>query len=65
MTALTVSRKEIEALQAREEMLVEALGKAQDELTHLSCHTKEAYAEKCANEIFNNIEQALANVRGE
>mgnify|MGYP000983697993 CR=1 FL=1 len=55
----------IDELQAREKVLVEALGTAQDELTHLSHHTREDYARDCVNKIFNSIEQALANVRGE
>ena len=59
------SQKEVEALQAREKVLVEALGTAQDELTHLSHHTREDYARDCVNKIFNSIEQALANVNNE
>jgi len=55
----------IDELKAREKVLVEALGTAQDELTHLSHHTREDYARDCVNKIFNSIEQALANVRGE
>ena len=52
----------IDELKAREKVLVEALGTAQDELTHLSHHTREDYARDCVNKIFNSIEQALANV---
>ena len=52
----------IAELKAREKVLVEALGTAQDELTHLSHHTREDYARDCVNKIFNSIEQALANV---
>ena len=55
----------IDELKASEKVLVEALGTAQDELTHLSHHTREDYARDCVNKIFNSIEQALANVRGE
>ncbi len=56
------SQKEIAELKAREKVLVDALGTAQDELTHLSHHTREDYARDCVNKIFNSIEQALANV---
>ena len=67
------SQKEIEALQAREKVLVDLLGECVDtvrneynEMLELySIYPHKQYDIQCQKELLNGIEQALANVRGE
>jgi len=58
--ARELDAKRIAELESQKKAMREVLGAAQDELIHLSHHTREDYARNCANELFNNIEQALA-----
>ncbi len=67
------SQKEIEALKAREKVLVELLGECVDTIRNeynemlelYSSYPHKEYDIQCQKELLNGIEQALANVRGE